>query len=163
MRDISDDEGCRAGEAAVRGVLDAAAPATLVPGCDGDAAGGEGGEELEVAVDVVVVAVDEDEFCERGGGGWGPLLHVDGVVVLELEGELFDFDVGVGVGHGEDRGVGGFCLEVWIRLDIWTVRLLNELLEKVQVRGREVELHWDKGRCGLTTLSWQPRFTCDVM
>ena len=116
MRDVSNDEGCRAGEAAVRGLFYTPAPATLVPGCDCDAARGEGWEELEVAADVVVVAVDEDEFRKRRGGGWGPLLHVDGVVIMEFEGELFDFDVGVG--HSEGCGFDGFVWEVSLRLGI---------------------------------------------
>lgn len=83
--DVGEHARRRAREAAVGGDGDAAAPAALVEAVDGDAARGEEAEEGVVPVDVVTVAVDEDELgfggavigLDGGGGGlvvvrWGP-------------------------------------------------------------------------------------------
>lgn len=75
--DVGEHARRRAREAAVGGGGDAAAPAALVEAVDGDAARGEEAEEGVVAVDVIAVAVDEDEFglggavigLDGGGGG----------------------------------------------------------------------------------------------
>jgi len=80
--DVGEHARRRAREAAVGGGGDAAAPPALVEAVDGDAARGEEAEEGVVPVDVVAVAVDEDDFGLGGavigldGGGSSGLVMV---------------------------------------------------------------------------------------
>ena len=79
VRDVGHDLGCFSREAALGGGRDGAAPAALVEGvyCEG-AGGGEEGEEVLVAVQVVGVAVEEEDLGCWGGGGLGGLDGMEG-------------------------------------------------------------------------------------
>ena len=89
------DEGGWACETFLGGGVDAAAPAALIEAMDFDSSGSKGREEFVISVYVVAEAVDEDEFCERGGVG------------LELSARvLFGCEAGRGKGEG-GRGDGG--------------------------------------------------------
>lgn len=104
-------------------------PTSLIPGNHTDSAARKRGEEIIVPSNMVIVAMDKNEFGERCRGGGSEFLHVHWVLVGECVGESLDCDAGVGgaVGGGlhRCRHLGGAEIGEDVLEELWTLRELR--------------------------------------